>query len=416
MLPVMEGEQPGRSRDHRIVYVCYEFPVLTQTFTVAEVRGLLNAGLTVRVLSCRPSRTPGAAGADLPVEVLPPPFSVSTIGAFLAFLLRRPIRTTSLLFTMATARYRDQAFRCRLRGFTQLLWGTWLARKVRRDGALPHFHAQFVDAASTVAFVAARLTGATFSVTNHTAYNPYLPGPKLDHAAAFFSISRFDRKHLLELAGRAEAPRLKVIYQGIDTAAFASDREVLGGGTVRILTVSALKEKKGQDVLLRAFARVVAGGTDARLTIVGDGPLRGELEALARGAGVNDRVEFVGAEPPEAVRARLGEADLFALACREAENGDLDGIPISLMEAMASGVPVVSTRLSGIPELIKDEVEGLLAEPGDAASLADAMVKLIDDPARARTMAVRALEKVRRQHELKVQTGKLADAFREIPG
>ncbi len=414
MLLVMPGRQPERSPDLRILYVCYEFPVLTQTFTVAEVEGLREAGLTVEVISCRQPRDQGTTGTTAPVRVLPRPFSMAALGASLGFAIRRPLRTSNLVLTIATARYRDQSFRCRLRGFTQFIWGAWLAREIAREPTLPHLHAQFIDAASTVAFIAARLTGATFSVTNHTAYNPYLPGPKLDHAAAFFSISRYDRRHLLDLAGREDVPTLQVLYQGIDTASFAGEREVRDGGPTRILTVSALKEKKGQDVLLKALARVVEGDVDVRLTVVGDGPLLPDLEALAERLGVRNRVEFAGSERPSSVSARLRRADIFVLACRQAENGDLDGIPISLMEAMAAGVPVISTRLSGIPELIEDGEEGRLAEPGDPDSLAAALQAAIADPAGARKMAARALEKVQRQHERSVQVGAFARALLEI--
>jgi len=412
----MDGERPGRSRDLRILYVCYEFPVLTQTFTDAEVSGLAAAGLEVRVVSCRKPRAGIVAGSRVPVEILPRPLSLTTIAALLGFAVRRPLRTAGLLFTIATARYRDQGTRCWLRGFTQQLWGAWLAREIRREGTAPHLHAQFVDAASTVVFVAARLSGATFSVTNHTAYNPYLLEPKLDHAARFFSISEFDRKHLLTLAGRDSAPSIRVIYQGIDTATFAGEPAVLHSSPVRILTVSALKEKKGQDVLLRAFASILTGGVSAKLTIVGDGPLRPALEDLARDLSIGDHLVFAGSEPPSAVVARLKEADIFALACQVADNGDLDGIPISLMEAMAAGVPVVSTRLSGIPELIEDGVEGCLAEPGDPLSLAAALSCLIEDPEHARAMAARARTKVQRQHEASVQVEKLAAALREVAG
>ncbi len=220
----------------------------------------------------------------------------------------------------------------------------------------------------------------------------------------------------MTLAGRDSAPSIRVIYQGIDTATFAGEPAVLHSSPVRILTVSALKEKKGQDVLLRAFASILTGGVSAKLTIVGDGPLRPALEDLARDLSIGDHLVFAGSEPPSAVVARLKEADIFALACRVADNGDLDGIPISLMEAMAAGVPVVSTRLSGIPELIEDGVEGCLAEPGDPLSLAAALSCLIEDPEHARAMAARARTKVQRQHEASVQVEKLAAALREVAG
>jgi len=409
MLRAIMARPPGTT----LFYLAYEFPVLTQTFTVAEAKGLARAGFDVTVLSCRPPRETGLT--DLPpTEVLLRAGSAGSVGALLYWLGRRPVRTLGLLGRLLTAHYRDQAMRCRVRGFQQLLWGARLAFRIRKAAPRPHLHAQFVDAASTVAWVAARLSGASFSVTNHTAYNPYLPGPKLRDAARFFSISEFDRKHLLELAGIREAPGLRVVRQGIDLTRFPR-REPRGPGVPpEILSVAALREKKGHHVLIRAAAALRDRGIDFRLTIVGEGPERMRLEGLVRELGLDGCVCLPGAEPPDRVRERLPAADVFALACTTAANGDLDGIPISLMEAMAMGVPVVSTRLSGVPELIEDGEEGRLAAPDDPAGLADAIGAILADPLRAEAMADRARSKVEREYEIGASVARLAAELREV--
>jgi glycosyltransferase involved in cell wall biosynthesis len=314
------------------------------------------------------------------------------------------------------ARYRDQAFRCRLRGFAQLLQGARLARSLKKMDPRPHLHAQFVDAASTVAYVAARLADATFSVTNHTAYNPYLPRPKLAHAARFFSISEFDRKHLLSLAGVPDAPGLRVVRQGVDLDRFPCRPPRFAGTPPEILTVAALREKKGHHVLLRAAGLLRDRGIRFRLTVVGEGPERGRLEALVRELDLAGHVRLAGAEPPERVRERLIAADLFVLACTTASNGDLDGVPISLMEAMATGVPVVSTRLSGIPELIQDAEEGILVAPDDPEGVAEAVAGLLADPERAAAMAARARSKIEAAYDLRANVARLAAELREVTG
>jgi len=405
----------GRSPGTRLLYLAYEFPVLTQTFTIAEATGLARAGFDVTVLSCRPSREERILSGP-PTEVLPHPLSAGSFGALLFFLVRRPVRTLSLIGHLLTARYRDQALRCRARGFLQFLWGVRLALRIRKERPGPHLHAQFVDAASTVAWVAARLADATFSVTNHTAYNPYVLGPKLRDAARFFSISEFDRKLLLRMAGVEDAAALRVVRQGVDLGQFERRGPKTPGAPAEILSVAALREKKGHHVLIRAAARLRDEGNDFRLTIVGEGPERERLTSLIADLALEGRVRLVGAETPARVRERLGGADLYALACTTSANGDLDGIPISLMEAMATGVPVVSTRLSGVPELIEDGEEGLLAAPDDPEGLAAAMASLLDDRGRAERLADGARRKVENEYEIGASVAALARELREVTG
>jgi colanic acid/amylovoran biosynthesis glycosyltransferase len=137
-------------------------------------------------------------------------------------------------------------------------------------------------------------------------------------------------------------------------------------------------------VLVEAVAQLVRDGTTLRCEIVGEGALRPRLERLIRRLGVGELVTLRGALSPDATRRRIAEADLFVLGCVRAANGDMDGIPVALMEAMAAGTPVVSTRLSGIPELVGDREHGLLAEPGDVTSLAAALKETVADPEAAR--------------------------------
>jgi len=392
-----------------LVYICYEFPVLTQTFTVAEARGLRELGVDLSVVSCR--RPPGENRSGVPARALSSPLSLPVLCTFLLWLLRRPVRTLELLGTVASSSYRDQPFRCWARGFLQLLWGCRLADEIRRSGRRPHLHAQFVDAASTVAFTAARLADLTFSFTNHTAYNPYVLTPKMRRARLAVSISRFDRRLLRRMARGTGADRGRVVYQGIDLDAFPLRAPREPGGRGEVLSVAALRDKKGHDLLVEAVAILRDRGVEARLTIVGEGPERVRIETAILRHGLSERVRLVGAEPPEKVRERLMAADVFALGCRRAANGDLDGIPISLMEAMAVGVPVVSTRISGIPELVEDGIEGRLAPPDAPAALADRIEAALRDREETAAMTARAREKVERRHDLRRTTGDLLRAL-----
>jgi glycosyltransferase involved in cell wall biosynthesis len=391
-----------------VFYVCYQIPVLTQTFTAGEIAGLGAGGLAFRAVSCRrPLTAPPAPG----VLYLPGPLSRPVRSAFVRAARSRSGPFRRLLRAVLTARYRDEAGRCWLRSFLHAAWGAWLAE---RAGGPAHFHAQFLDAASTVAFVAAGLGGGTFSFTNHTAYNPYLAREKLAAARFAVSISEHDRRGLARFAGGAGAERIRVIYQGIDTGEWrVPPLPPRKDGPARILSVGALREKKGHEVLLGALSRLAAEGEAFRAVIVGEGPRRRALEALVGRLSLGSRVELAGAEEPDRIRDRMAGSDLFVLACRRARNGDVDGIPVSLMEAMAAGVPVVSTRLSGIPELVTDGEEGRLAPPGDAIALSDRIREALFRPAESAEMARRARAKVERQHERRVAVARLAEALRE---
>ncbi len=398
-------------RARRFIYLCYEHPVLTQTFTAGEIAGLREEGLSPEVVSCRPA----AGGPGRGIVYLPPPLCPRVIGAARAQAARRPGACIRLLRALGAARYRDEAGRCLLRGMLQFLWGCHLAAEADRAGTPAHWHAQFLDAASTVALTASMLRGDSFSFTNHTAYNPYLPGEKLARATVAFSISEYDRTDLRRHLRPGHDDPVRVAYQGIDTAFWGGER-ARGGAACRIVSVGALREKKGHHVLLRAVAAIRSAGREVSVRIVGDGPERGRLLRLRGALGLDASVTFEGAARPEEVRAALRGADVFVLACLRARNGDLDGIPVSLMEAMAAGVPVVSTRLSGIPELVGDGQEGLLAAPGDAGDLARCLERVLVDREAAEGMARRAAAKVRRQHERRACVARVAESLRPVLG
>ena len=169
---------------------------------------------------------------------------------------------------------------------------------------------------------------------------------------------------------------------------------------MRILSVGGLNPKKGFRVLIDAVDRLQAEGRSAELTIVGEGPERAAVEARIGQLGLDGAVKLAGAVTEEHVRPFYEQADVFALACRRTDAGDMDGVPVVLMEAMATGVPCVSTRLSGIPELIRDDEEGLLVPPDDSEALAQAIWRLAKDrPLRGR---VRDAARVKIESEFNV--------------
>jgi glycosyltransferase involved in cell wall biosynthesis len=152
-------------------------------------------------------------------------------------------------------------------------------------------------------------------------------------------------------------------------------------------------------------------GFDFALEIAGDGPLMGELKKLALEQDISSKVVFMGPMPHDKVFEWFQSLDIFVLACKRDRNGDQDGIPVVLMEAMAVRIPVVSTYISGIPELIKDNVSGLLAQPNDAASLADKIRSVLENPSRVDSLTEAAKERIREEFDVQVNTERLIRLF-----
>ncbi len=213
----------------------------------------------------------------------------------------------------------------------------------------------------------------------------------MDEGALFLAVSDALRRQALERGFPPE--RTLTHYLGIDLARFhPGARE-----PASIVHVGRLVEKKGTAVLLRAFARVHAAQPEARLDIIGDGPLRGGLERLTGELGLGGAVAFLGLLPPETIAARVRSAALLAAPSVTARGGDAEGLPTTVVEAMASAVPVVATHHSGIPEAVSDGITGFLVPEGAVDALAQRIAALLADPALAARMgaAGRALARER---------------------
>lgn len=402
------GVVAAAGRAPRVAYVAWAFPVLTQTFTLHEVAALRDRGLDLVVFAAKGDDAVGdaeALDARRSAVYLPAALSPGSLAAAAAWLLRRPLRFISTFLRTLGGRYRDGALRCRVRAPAHFLAGVALASELRRRGGFTRVHAQFFDAGSTAAYTASRLLGVPLSVASHTAYNPFQLEAKSAHADRIVSISEFDRELLVRQCGVPLAKdRIVISRVGIRIEDWAGLPRSPEPG--RILIVGALREKKGHAVLIRAAAALCERGLDPLVVIAGPGAEEANLRALA--ASLRVRTEFLGAVGPDVVRRELSRAALFCLPCVVAANGDLDGIPVALMEAMAAGVPVVSTRLSGVPELIEDGVTGRLAEPGDPASLAECLAGLLADRAAADRMAAAARVSVASRHDLRRTSARLA--------
>lgn len=204
--------------------------------------------------------------------------------------------------------------------------------------------------------------------------------PLFEKAELMLPVSEYFRRRLIDL-GCPES-KVRVHRMGVDTKLLAyQPRRLLAGESVRLLSVCRLVEKKGVDFAMRALARLLGSGVEFAWSIVGDGPELRNLKRLSHALGLRRHVTFLGPQRRERVRSLLQEAHIFLGTSVTSPNGDEEGVPVALMEAMASGLPVVSTFHSGIPELVRDGKTGVLVQENDVAQLAARLAGLFASPA-----------------------------------
>jgi glycosyltransferase involved in cell wall biosynthesis len=301
----------------------------------------------------------------------------------------------------------------------KFLAGIALARRLNVAGC-EHLHIHFAHAPATVGMYGAYAAGIPFSVTAHANdiyENAELLAAKVRRARPFVTISEFNRRHLLKLFPDA---RIEVVRCGIGAEAVAPacpENRRAPDEPLHIVGVGRLVPKKGFDILLCALEQLEAWGIPWRCTLAGGGPEAENLHARAKDLRLPaKRLAFIGPQPPRDVANLLASADVFSLPCRKDENGDVDGIPVVLMEAMALGVPCISTALSGIPELIVHGETGLLVAPGDILGLARALRWMAAEPDAARMLARRARRFVWREFSRERNAACLLSLWSEAAG
>jgi glycosyltransferase involved in cell wall biosynthesis len=293
--------------------------------------------------------------------------------------------------------------------------GVYAASLLRPD-RIEHIHAHFADRAATVALVAARLLGGTYSLTAHASdiyVGPTILKEKIANAEFATTCTDYNKAHLEKMTGQP----VELIYHGLDFQKIGLEnarRE--RAKPPLILSVGQLKERKGFPVLLRACHILMQEGAEFQCEIIGDGPDRESLERLWRDLGLEETVTFAGAKPNTTVMDRYADASIFVLPCVIGSNDDRDGIPNVLLEAMANELPIISTPVSGIPEILKDEVTGLMSKSGDHESLADAMSRLLRDPELRMALGRRGREVVRERFDIHKNIGRLLDLLEARDG
>lgn len=364
-----------------IAYLAPEPPAVSTTFVSEELLGLERRGVRVRpfavhdALDAAPALTALTGRTQVLYRGPPAARLASGLRAACGFGAGTFKALGWLASDMWAVRpWRPAAWKLAY----QWLAGARLARRLRTAGCV-HLHVHFAHVPAQIAMYASAFTGIPFTIMAH-ANDIFERGLLLPRKAAravkMLTISQHNAAYLRSVG--VPASRIAVVRCGVSFA--IRDKVAMPQRErYRIGTLGRLVEKKGVDDLLRALALLRGQAWQWELSIAGDGPLRGALEALATELGIRAQVRFEGAMEHAAVGVWMQSLDVFALACKADARGDKDGIPVVLMEAMSQRVPVVSTRLSGIPELVIHDRTGLLAPPADPEALAVQLRHMLDD-------------------------------------
>ncbi len=428
-----------------IAYLLKGYPRRSELFIASEIWRLEQLGLPLRLYVLKPAdeqvrhpvvdriaAVPSYLPALTPLSGQPLlPWLRRNVGPFRPALARtarrHPLRLVRAAFTAGAQAVRARrGWRPRSIYVKEFLQAVEVADRLRLDGGVSHLHAHFAHGTTTVTWLASIISGLPYSFTGHAkdiyreSLNPAgLLARKMRAASFVVTCTLANQAHLQAIAPTAD---VRLIYHGLNAdfgrllaeqdnaSPLLAARSELG--RCRIVSVGRLVSKKGFTTLVEAVAQLRERDVDVELIIAGeDGEAATAVRALVAQRGLEDEVWIAGPVTQGELRTLYGDADVFALACRVDEDGDRDGIPNVLVEAMAAGLPVVSTSVSGIPELVQDGENGLLVPPDDPAALADALLRIAKDPLLRSRFAAAGLATVSERFDGDALARRMADLF-----
>ena len=394
----------------RLAYLTSQYPAASHTFIRREVEALREQGWSIDTFSVRPPGSDETAGeadrheAEQTYYILKQSLA-SFAGAHLATLVTQPLaylRTFGLALS-----HRAPGARGLFLGIAHFAESVLLARELRKRG-IAHLHNHFANSAATVGLLASKLLGIGWSFTMHGISETDYPaglmlGRKIEAASLVACVSYFGRAQGMRLVDPSNWDKMHVVRCGVPFDRLPP--KSTGSGSPTIICVGRLSPEKGQTGVLRAFARLRAKHPDAVLRLVGDGPNRDALERLASELGIDGAVTFAGRLPEQETLAEIARADMLVLP------SFMEGLPIVLMEAMALGVPVISSRVAGIPELVSDGKTGLLFAPSDWDELAQCIERLLSDSDLSETLAQNGKWKITSEFDTRKSATTLGGLF-----
>jgi len=370
----------------RIAYLAPEIPALSATFVYNEILELNKLGVDVKPFSVH---RPGHLATEATLsQIRNNVFHLYETAKFqvlsdnLIMLFTRPNG-----YLQAAGRLISDVFNQGLISRSALglgyrfFYAATLAKHLRQ-GKIQHLHTHFAHIPTDIAMYAAPMAGIGFSVQAHANdlfERGWLLKKKVDRSVFFATISEFNQRFLENLD--ADFKKIKIIRCGVDQGWQPPAKPTQKNGIFTIGTVGRLVEKKGIDTLIDAIAKLVKSDRKVCLKIAGNGPLESALKNQVASLRItDDSVQFLGALPHDQVAEFISGLDVFVLPCKKDSNGDMDGIPVVLMEAMLCQIPVISTELSGIPELVVNNISGLTISPDNDIELTRAISQLMDSP------------------------------------
>lgn len=406
--------EPPAAPPPRLAYLVSRYPAFSHTFILNEVLRLKALGFHIRVASINDPDRPADAFTTDEADEAKLTYYVKgdgPKGALLALgsaLVRRPARTLKgLIFALRLGGW--DLFKVGF-GLFYFIEALMIGRWMRRE-QIDHLHVHFATPASMVGLICKHIFPIGFSFMVHGPDEFYdAPGyrltEKIEGADFVLAIGTYARSQLMKLSPPSCWHKFDVCPLGVDPQRFQPVEPRGQPEPPEVICVGRLVPAKGQHILIQAAAKLRDRGAEVRLRLVGDGPDRPSLERQVAALGLGDRVIFEGAVNLDRVQALYKGADLFALA------SFAEGIPIVLMEAMAMAIPCVTTRITGIPELIRDGVDGLLVAPSDDDELADAIARLARDADLRRQLGQAGRARVIDRYDLGRNTERLAETFR----
>lgn len=380
----------------KINYLLSAYPAISHTFFISEIRHLRSRGFDIDVSSINDcDRTDGEL-TQIEREEKSHTFYIKSAGAATiglahlgAIFLSPRGYFRALAYAFSLAKGGPLSLVYRLFYFIEAIV---LTQRMKATGAR-HLHVHFGSEVATVALIAKKAGNFSFSLTIHGSDEFYdAPGyhlkEKIQQSDFIFCISHYTRSQLMRLSDYSQWHKLVFAPLGIDPDRFLPEKRNRSSNQVNILCVSRLNAAKGLHLLFHAFAHLVAGNPLLRLTLVGDGEQKASLSELAMSLGIHQYIDFAGAINQDQITQYYARADVFCLP------SFAEGVPVVLMEAMASGIPCVTTRITGIPELIRDNEDGLLVTAGDIDSLELALGRLVSSRVLRESLGISARKRV----------------------
>jgi len=427
----------------KVAYIMSRFPKLTETFILYEILAIEQLGVQVELYPLLRARNTdthpegaslwtkiverfknGQGSAVMHPEAGPlvarahfqPFLSWRILRSQLRFLRQKPLAYLGALWTLLRANWGSPNF---LLGALAIFPKTVYFAEMMASEGIQHVHAHFANHPATAAFIVQRLTNIPYSFTAHGAdlqVDQHMLGEKVAEAAFVATISDYNKNLIAKVCGEASRDNVVVIHCGVDTQVFHSDEENSPGARsasdpFTILCTGTMYEVKGHTYLIEACRLLHERGIAFVCHLVGDGPDRATLTDQVERAGLSDRILFHGQRTRDEIVALLQQVDAVAVPSIPTTSGRREGIPVVLMEAMASGRPVVASGISGIPELVEHEQTGLLVPPRQPAALADALEQLQRDLALRQRLGQAGRDKVVGEFDLYTNAATLAQRF-----